>query len=176
MEQTPAVYELEHQIIRDQTALNGAPGSFGRRGSIQKNACGAVAAYNVGRMLECPASFEDILHNVVAASRFVRFFGGRLGVWPGLLRRYFKSRGLKATRFMPYRRAKAGRQAYVALYLHGSLFKGTLGAHYVTLRAQDGKYTAYNDIYGSYVDFLDMYVKTKARMLWVMGVDKDDEK
>ena len=158
-------------FILNQKAYSANLGSFGRRGSMQKNACGPMAAYNAACMLGVPAPFEEVCGYFTAQSRLFQCFGGRLGTGPWAMRRWLIQRGIRATGFRQYRRAAAGHRAYVALYLHGSLWRGTLGAHYVALEYHAGRYLAYNDIFGSYMDFWDMYNKTGAKALWVMALD-----
>ena len=74
-------------FINEQRALCESEGSFGKKGSIAKNGCGSIAAYNALKILGVSVNYKDVL----ARFNFHVLNRGRWGANPFYLYVYFIS-------------------------------------------------------------------------------------
>ena len=135
--------------VRLQSPLTDASGrvcgvrqTWGRRGSLQRNGCGPLAAYN----LLCGFGVNRSLPQVVSVlgQLGAAASGGRLGTDPARLAEYLRSEGCGVRRFFGGRRAAwksaASADGLLILYRHPR------GLHYVAaVRTGADAFTFWND-------------------------------
>ena len=160
-------------FINEQRALCESEGSFGKKGSIAKNGCGSIAAYNALKILGANVNYKDVL----ARFNFHVLNRGRWGANPFYLYVYFKKRGFRIKVFLrrKFDRLKYESAAYIALYTYKS--KSGFGAHYVAAQYNEKNgYTVYNeDYYGKTVhieSLKELISRNKAKHIAVMMITK----
>lgn len=160
----------ERKLIQSQSVFSAVPGSFGPLGSVRANGCGAIALYNILRLLGCPAEFGSLLKNMRAHWIRSTLLGGILGSNPfyllGMLRR---KEELELTFYVVRNRSAAEQiavchDAYLNLYLY------RWGAHYTAAAYQERGLLVCND--PSAADYGDYFERVKTRFMVVVGIDR----
>lgn len=155
-------------FVLDQRGCATERGSYGRRGSIAKNGCGAIAAYNACLILDRPVSLEEAFRSLGKGA----LLGGRMGTNPFALRRYLRGRGIRLSACWRTRSARSHR-AYISLCLFRRGFR--LYGHYFALAPLRAGFLAYNDGQDGrvklYETLSDVKRTHKALLLWVWGLD-----
>ncbi len=160
----------EQKLIRSQSVFSAVPGSFGPLGNVRANGCGAIALYNVLRLLGYTVEYGELLREMRMHWPRATLLGGILGSNPfyllGLLRR---KKGLALTFYGVRNRADAGRVAkchdvYLNLYLY------RWGAHYTAAVYRKQGLFVCND--PSTVDYGAYFEQVKARFMVVVGIDR----
>ena len=114
---------------------------WGRRGSLEQNGCGPVAAYNLLHGFGLPVTLPGVVDALEQGGAAAA--GGRLGASPGRIAAFLRAQGCTIRRFSGGRRgwrASCGADGLLVLYRHPH------GMHYVSaLRGADGRFTFWND-------------------------------
>ncbi len=155
---------MEHPFfIHQQSACSQDKGSYGKKGCVAENGCGAIAAYNAGQLLDRPFSLQESL--LVLGSTALGH--GRMGTNPFALLRFLKAKGLEPKRRrLSQTEDKQG--VYIVLYLY--VHKARISGHYTVLQGQGEAFLAYNDNHDgqvkAYASIKDMKNAHKAKALW----------
>lgn len=154
-------------LILEQASCSCEHGTYGKRGNVAANACGAIAAYNACALLGRPVSFQEAL--LVLGSSALR--RGRMGTNPFALLRFLKAKGLHPRRARLSGAAAEG--IYIALYLFSN--QRRLSGHYIALRRDKQGFMAYNDSHDgslhAYASLRELKSAHKAFALWAWKVD-----
>jgi len=154
-------------LITKQTSYSQDKGTYGKKGNIAENGCGAIAAYNACQLLERPFPFQEAL--LVLGSSALGH--GRMGTNPFALLRFLKAKGLKL-RLRRLSKTQDKKGVYIVLYLYS--YKGRLSGHYVTLYGQDNCFLAYNDSHDGqikeYASIRELKKIHKAKALWAWQI------
>ncbi len=155
---------MEPSLIHKQTACCADCGSFGKRGNVAANGCGAIAAYNAGQLLSRSFSLQEALL-VLGSSALAH---GRMGTNPFALVRFLKAKGIQPRR-RGLAKTEGGQGAYIALYLYSQ--NSHLSGHYAALWSEGGGFLAYNDSHDGqirpYASIREMKKAHNALALWV---------
>lgn len=159
---------MDASLIHNQKNCCQDRGSYGKKGNVAENGCGAIAAYNAGQLLNRPFSLQEALL-VLGSSALAK---GRMGTNPFALLRFLKAKGIH-----PKRRRLAqtqdGRGAYIVLYFYAH--KSRAAAHYVALWGDGNGFLAYNDSHDGqvrrYASIEEMKRAHKAKAVWIWQLD-----
>ncbi len=139
-------------LIHNQNDFTNDMGTYGAKGSIAGNACGAIAVHNVNQILgrNIPFSQTYMLFNMMLP--YAKINDGEMGTNPAMIWAYFKALGYDIQTYAniggnwaDFSMISTDYDAYISLYLYNN--SNGAGAHYAALNydANKGKYIAYND-------------------------------
>lgn len=155
---------MEPSLIHKQTVCCADCGSYGKKGNVAANGCGAIAAYNAGQLLSRPFSLQEALL-VLGSSALAH---GRMGTNPFALVRFLKAKGIRPRR-LSLAKTEGGQGAYIVLYLYSQ--NGRFSGHYTALWGEGGGFLAYNDSHDGqitqYASIREMKKAHNAKALWV---------
>lgn len=177
------------EIIYDQGKYPYVEGTFGPKGNLPHNMCGAAAIINANEALGIKTRLDNVLFEIDQNAILTTNLFGTLGMRAGVIEDYYKGAGCKVTRYYYPLKIGTDHDAFIVMYFYVDT-KGHIGGHYVAANYDkvNGGFKVFNDLDTEKAEVWDdltpsSYLKVSAStgrkdtiFFWtVFGIDKPNK-
>jgi hypothetical protein len=161
-------------MIHDQRVYNKTSGTFGLRGNVDENACGAIAIHNVNQILGLNTRFDELLYSMQKEYQFTTNRSGKWGTSIDWLSGYYVSAGGTVKDYDSHSKIPNDHDAYIVMYVYKDKY-GNIGAHYVAAEYDKTNdcYEVYNDIEKQTTELWDTLLPSSYLKIAAQNGNKD---
>jgi len=161
-------------MIYDQDVYNITSGTFGLRGNVDENACGAIAIHNVNQILGLDTRFDELLYSMQKEYQFTTNRSGKWGTSIDWLSGYYVSAGGTVTDYDSHSKIPNDHDAYIVMYVYKDKY-GKIGAHNVAAEYDKTNdcYEVYNDIEKQTTELWDALLPSSYLKIAAQNGNKD---